>query len=56
MSTSDAGGYASEYAGSIPTASVRMAIAVIAVIPILVIYPFFQKQFARGLTVGSVKG
>ena len=56
LSSSDAGGYASEYAGSIPTASVRMAIAVIAVIPILVIYPFFQKQFARGLTVGSVKG
>lgn len=56
LSSSDAGGYASEYAGSIPTASVRMAIAVIAVVPVLIIYPFFQEQFARGLTVGSVKG
>lgn len=56
LSSSDAGGYASEYAGSIPTASVRMAIAVIAVAPILIIYPFFQEQFAKGLTVGSVKG
>lgn len=56
LSSGDAGGYASDYAGSIPTASVRMAIAVIAVIPIMVIYPFFQEQFARGLTIGAVKG
>lgn len=56
LSSSDAGGYASEYAGLIPTAGVRMAIAVIAAAPILIIYPFFQEQFARGLTVGSVKG
>ena len=56
LSSGDAGGYASDYAGSIPTASVRMAIAVIAVIPIMVIYPFFQEQFAKGLTVGAVKG
>jgi len=39
-----------------PTASVRMAIAVIAVIPILVIYPFFQKYFVKGITIGAVKG
>lgn len=56
LSSSDAGGYASEYAGTIPTAGVRMAIAVIAVVPVMIIYPFFQEQFARGLTVGSVKG
>lgn len=56
LSSSDAGGYASEYAGTIPTAGVRMAIAVIAVVPVMIVYPFFQEQFARGLTVGSVKG
>lgn len=56
LSTSDVGGYASDYANAIPTTSVRMAIAVVAVIPIMVIYPCFQEQFAKGLTVGSIKG
>lgn len=39
-----------------PSVSIRMAIAVIAVIPVLVIYPFFQKSFVKGITLGSVKG
>ncbi len=39
-----------------PTASVRMAIALIGVLPILVAYPFFQKYFVAGLTQGGVKG
>lgn len=40
----------------IPTVGVRMALAVIAVLPILVVYPFFQKSFVKGITLGSVKG
>ena len=40
----------------IPNISVRMAIAVIAVLPLLVAYPFFQKSFVKGITLGSVKG
>ncbi len=40
----------------IPNISVRMAIAVIAVLPILITYPFFQKSFIKGITLGSVKG
>lgn len=43
-------------AADIPSTSVRMAIAVIAVIPLLVAYPFFQKYFVKGITLGSVKG
>lgn len=39
----------------IPLTTVRMAIAVIAVIPILVMYPFFQKYFVKGITIGAVK-
>jgi ABC-type sugar transport system, permease component len=39
-----------------PTESARMAITLIATLPILFIYPFFQKYFIKGLTVGSVKG
>lgn len=41
---------------SIPSESARMAIAIIAILPLLIIYPFFQKYFVKGLTVGSVKG
>lgn len=40
----------------IPNVSVRMAIAVIAVVPVLLMYPFFQKSFVKGITLGSVKG
>ena len=45
-----------ELANSVPSLGVRMAIAVIAVIPIMIIYPFFQKQFIRGIVIGGVKG
>ena len=40
----------------LPTTTVRMAIAVVGILPILIIYPFFQKYFAKGLTMGAVKG
>lgn len=40
----------------IPSTGVRMAIAVIAVVPIFVAYPFFQKYFVKGITLGAVKG
>lgn len=40
----------------IPNVSVRMAIAVIAVLPLLIAYPFFQRSFVKGITLGSVKG
>lgn len=43
-------------AASIPNTAVRMAIAVIGVIPILMAYPFFQKYFIKGITIGAVKG
>lgn len=40
----------------LPSVSIRMALAVIALLPILIAYPFFQKSFTKGITVGSVKG
>ena len=43
-------------AGNLPTATVRLAIAVVAVLPILLVYPYFQKFFAKGITMGAVKG
>lgn len=39
-----------------PSDSVKMAIAVIGVLPILIAYPFFQKYFIRGIMIGAVKG
>ena len=39
----------------IPTTTIRMAIAVVAIAPILIAYPFFQKYFVKGITLGSVK-
>ena len=41
---------------SIPTMATRMALLFCTLGPILVIYPFFQKFFIRGMTIGSVKG
>lgn len=40
----------------LPSASIRMAIAAIAVVPILMIYPFFQKYFVKSITMGAIKG
>lgn len=45
-----------QYAASMPSESVRMAIAIIIVIPIACVYPFFQRYFISGMTVGAVKG
>ncbi len=39
-----------------PSETMRMAIVVIIVVPILFSYPFFQKYFISGLTIGAVKG
>ena len=39
-----------------PTETLRYAMAVMAAGPMMVIFPFFQKYFAKGLTIGSVKG
>lgn len=45
----------SAMSGTIPSSSVRMAIAAVAVVPILIVYPFFQKYFVKGIALGGVK-
>ncbi len=45
-----------QYASNMPSESVRMAIAVVIILPIACAYPFFQKYFISGLTIGAVKG
>lgn len=43
-------------AARVPTESARMAMVILAAGPMLFVFPFFQKYFVKGLTVGSVKG
>lgn len=40
---------------TLPTTTIRMAIAVVGVLPIMAAYPFFQKYFVKGITLGGVK-
>ncbi|WP_230399473.1 carbohydrate ABC transporter permease [Novisyntrophococcus fermenticellae] len=45
-----------QYMNTMPKEGARMAMAIIIIIPIACTYPFFQKYFISGLTVGAVKG
>ena len=51
----DASSVATDVA-NIPSLSMRLAIAVVGMIPMIILYPFFQKYYMKGLTVGAVKG
>ena len=41
---------------TIPSVSVRMAMAVVGILPIVIVYPFIQSNFVKGITLGGVKG
>jgi putative aldouronate transport system permease protein len=45
-----------QYKNMMPQEGARMAIAIVIIIPIACAYPFFQKYFISGLTIGAVKG
>jgi putative aldouronate transport system permease protein len=45
-----------ELLANLPNESLQMAMAVVGMGPMLIVYPFFQKYFVKGLTVGAVKG
>lgn len=40
---------------NIPLNTIRMAIALVAVLPVMIAYPFFQNYFVKGITIGAVK-
>lgn len=40
----------------IPSTSVRMAMAVLGILPVIIVYPFVQKYFVKGITLGGIKG
>ena len=48
--------YASVNTADLPTQSVKLAMAVVATGPVLLFYPFVQRYFVSGITVGAVKG
>ena len=51
-------GASSQIAGavqSLPKETGRMAMVVVATVPIAILYPFFQRYFVKGLTIGGVK-
>ena len=41
--------------GALPATGIQMAIAFVAILPIMLIFPFFQKYYAKGISVGAVK-
>lgn len=43
-------------ANSMPSNSLKMAMAVVATGPVILVYPFVQKYFVQGITIGAVKG
>lgn len=53
---SSMGGNGVSLGGDIPSETMKMAMAIIATGPILLLYPFVQRYFVRGLTIGAVKG
>ena len=49
-------GFVSDTILKLPSETVRMGMAIISIGPIVIAYPFFQKYFIKGLTIGAVKG
>jgi len=43
-------------ASSIPSTAIQMAIAFVAILPVMLVFPTFQKYYSKGLTLGGVKG
>lgn len=56
MTTNSAAAGYQDVLNNMPSETVKLATAVVTVGPIIVIYPFIQKYFVKGITVGAVKG
>lgn len=54
--TSSSSSLAAAAATTQTATSIRMTITVIVVLPIMMVYPFFQKYFVKGIMIGAVKG
>jgi putative aldouronate transport system permease protein len=47
---------ASGFQGTVPTLALQMAVVTITIVPVLIVYPFVQKHFTKGVLLGAVKG
>lgn len=56
LMSSASSGLGSGLSARLPSTAIKMAVAVLGILPIMAIYPFFQKFFVKGITVGAVKG
>lgn len=56
LATKSENSQVSDLLSTMPTETVRMAMAIIGMGPIVLAYPFFQKYYIQGITVGAVKG
>jgi putative aldouronate transport system permease protein len=55
LSSTTAGGHMAEILAHLPTRTAQMAMCVLTVGPIIIAYPYFQKFFVKGITLGSLK-
>jgi len=56
LKSSAIGSQSGSLLATLPSVGIKMAVAVIGILPILVIYPFVQKYLTKGITIGAVKG
>lgn len=56
LRSGELGSNSAEAAVNLPSTSLKMAIAVAGILPIMVVYPLFQKYFVKGMMLGAVKG
>lgn len=56
LSSGSAAGMVGAGMTSLPSTGIRMALAVIGVLPIIIVYPFLQKYLTKGVVLGAVKG
>jgi putative aldouronate transport system permease protein len=56
QNSSNIGAQAGDILSKMPSESARMAMVIIGIGPIVLTFPFFQKYFTKGLTVGAIKG
>ncbi len=47
---------AAGFQNAVPTLALQMAVVTITIIPVLLVYPFVQKHFTKGLLLGAIKG
>ena len=55
-SSTSASAMAAILAQSATATSIRMTVTVVVVLPVMMIYPFFQRFFTKGIMIGAVKG